>query len=270
MRDKEVGHVATLYVVAILMVVGALVYAGRIHLTYMAPTMVVPPLLILGSSLLFAGLFWIRVWFASAAGVRQGWRRFFSPAYRTIRDTLRQRPYAGIALAAACLYAVLLMLAEGAIKREPMGFRVGVLWEGVPGFVPQIYVFPWPDLGLRLDAYQIAAMLFLGTLFGVNVALLVHLYAMQGRLLFRGKGLASGLGGAAAGLLVTCPSCATTPIAALVSTFLLPAGAIFQTVIGTTSVYLISVLLAFLGVSLSSQAVEQGLSCRLPVGDEST
>lgn len=264
---KSVRRLSVLWGVLILLLEGVLVYTGKDHLAYSTPSMVVPPLLILGSSVFLTGLFWMRVWLATPT-LGRGWRRFFSPAYGAIRDSLRERRYAGVALASTCLYALLFMLAEGAIKREPAGVRAEVLWEGLPGFTPQVALFPWPDLGVRLNAYQMGALLFLSSLFGVNIALLVRLYAMQGKFLFRSKGLAPGLGGAATGLLITCPSCATTPMAALVSAFLLPAGTLLQRAVGTMLVYLVSVLLVSLGVSLSSQAVEQGRYCRLPFGDK--
>lgn len=261
MRGVRVLSIVGFVVVVLLEAV--LIYAGREHLAYTDPSMALPPLVVLGVSLLLMILFWLRVRFPAPPGPRKGLRRLFSPAYGSIRETMGDRSYVIIAAVAGGLYALIFMWAEGAIKRDLMGVRAELLWEGVPGFMPQLTLFPWPDLGIRLSAYQMAAILFLCTLFGVNVALLVRLYAMQGRLLFRGRGLAPGLGGAAAGLLIACPSCAATPMAALVSAFLIPAGTLLSKAFGTILVYFLSVVLVVVGLSVSSQAVEKGKSCEI-------
>lgn len=245
-------------------VVALLVHIGRAHLAYMDPIKVFAPMFVLAASLLGLVLFWVRVAFADQAVGGRGWRRFFSPAFPVIRETLADRSYKIVMLVAATIYALIFFFAEGVISKDPIGPNAEILWNGVPGFMPQLTLFPLHGLGVRLSAYQTATILFLATLFGINVAMLVRLFAMQGKLIFKGRGLAPGLGGAATGLLISCPSCAATPLVAVVSAFLVPAGTLMQKAVGSIVIFMISALLVYLGLSISSQAVKEGQYCRLP------
>lgn len=257
---RTVRSLSVISVLLITLLEGALVYVGRAHFAYTPADRVVPLLLILGVSLLVTALFGIRVVLAPPPVPVSGWRRFFLPAYLAIRETLRERSYACIALVATFAYALLFLVASGAVSHDAIGPRLQVLWTGVPGYVPQFIVFPTWNLGIVVSAYQAGAVLSLAVLFAANIALLLRLYALQGKLSFGSRSLLPALGGGAGGLFVSCAACATPPVVALIS-LVVPAAAFLQQTAGTALVYFVSVFLVFVGLSYLSRSVESGLIC---------
>lgn len=250
----------------VLVLLGWLCYRGRAHLAYMPLVRALPALVILGVSLLVSVLFMLAIILSPERDGAAGGAGRFGPSYPAIRACLRERPCLWAAVLGAAGYAAIFIIAEGAVSREPAGPRWELLWEGVPGYAPQIVLFPFRDLGIVLSAYQVAAALCLSGLFGVNMALLVRLRQLSGGWFARGKSLGLGVGGAAGGLLLSCPSCAATPLVSLISTALLPAGSFLQQIAGSMLTYFISLALVFAGLTYSSRAAESGGACPLRAG----
>lgn len=258
---------------------GFLIYRGRAHFAYMPLGRVLPALIILALSLFVTTVFIVRVALTPADGSgvaglasTAGWQRWVQPSYQAVRAICGSRGCQLAAVLAGMVYAAIFLVSQGSFSRDPIGPQAVVLWDGVPGYAPQFSVFPVKGAGVVISAYQLAAMSCLSILFGTNAAMLVRLGTMTGLKglglfgrgrLGRGGSVGLGLGGAIGGLLLSCPSCAATPLISLISTGLLPLGAFLQHTIGSLLVYLASLAMVWVALCLSSRAVESGGACRI-------
>ncbi len=245
-----------------------MIYTQKLHIIYAPLELMVLIIIFMSSSLIITTHLIIRIIFYSSTRQkltqqRTGLRRFFYPSYKVIRTVMSYKKINLLGFFLALIYSIIYMWSEGLIVKANMGPVLKTINEGIPGFAPILIFFPFSNIGVIIPIYQIAVLITLSLIIWINSTIIITSMKIG---MFSKSNIGVGLTGAFSGLLVACPVCIAPPLIIILSTYISPwifplATTIISGLISTTFFYIFSLLLLWIGLSISSNSLATKNTC---------